>query len=321
MIKRMLCATTALALLAGCGGRSEERTEEASRDTRVFDTQEAPPRPEEGSTTDMAAPMTPPPPVAAGASRAQMDASAGGPSIAPTAVPGVAFNYRYAFRLPADRISAVQEAHAAACEKLGAARCRITGMRYRLVGERDIEAMLAFKLAPVIARDFGKNGVEGVARADGMLVDSEITGVEVGAAIRGATRTIAQLQEDLARTEEQLARAGRGERVELTYQAQQLRERIRAQRQSREADEESLATTPMVFQYGSGDLVPGFETRAPFRRALAEAGDNLVSGAGIILLLLASLAPWALLLGSLWWIARRFGLLRWDRPASAAEPA
>ncbi|HMN84711.1 MAG TPA: hypothetical protein PKA74_01795, partial [Bauldia sp.] len=66
--------------------------------------------------------------------------------LAVTAAPGVAFNYRYAFSLPAGQIAAAQEAHAAACEQLGIARCRITGMRHQLLGENRVEAMLAFKL-------------------------------------------------------------------------------------------------------------------------------------------------------------------------------
>ena len=52
------------------------------------------------------------------------DAGSGGmapPGISPNAAPGVAFNYSYAFVLPSKAISAVQESHAAACEKLGIA--------------------------------------------------------------------------------------------------------------------------------------------------------------------------------------------------------
>lgn len=64
----------------------------------------------------------------------------GGPNINVSSAPGVAFNYRYAFRLPNSRISAAQEAHAAMCEKLGVTRCRITGMRYSVVNERDVSA-------------------------------------------------------------------------------------------------------------------------------------------------------------------------------------
>ncbi len=58
-----------------------------------------------------------------------------GPNVRVSAAPGVAFNYRYAFRVPDAKIAAVQEEHAAACETLGLSRCRITGMRYSLIDE------------------------------------------------------------------------------------------------------------------------------------------------------------------------------------------
>ncbi|HEX8389096.1 MAG TPA: hypothetical protein VF636_08775, partial [Sphingomonas sp.] len=102
------------------------------------------------------------------------------PGIGVTAAPGVAFAYGYRFRLPPTAVARTQEAHAQACERLGIGRCRITGMRYRLVGENDIEAMLAFKLDPSIARVFGRNGIAAVEAAKGSLVEAEITGTDAG---------------------------------------------------------------------------------------------------------------------------------------------
>src|SRR5690349_6703198 len=90
------------------------------------------------------------------------------PGVDVTSAPGVAFDYRYAFRLPGNRIGAVQEAHAQACEKLGIDKCRITAMRYRLVDQKDVEAMLALRLDPKIARQFGKDATGTVEKADGM---------------------------------------------------------------------------------------------------------------------------------------------------------
>src|SRR5436853_1054630 len=170
--------------------------------------------------------------------------SSGGPNVAVTAAPGVAFNYRYAFRLPKERVQSVQEQHAQACEKLGVARCRITGLRYRLVND-DIEAMLAFKLDPALAREFGKQGIDAVVRAEGMLVDAEISGEDVGAKITAGKRDEGNLEEELKRVEAQLARPGlRGsERAELQIQAQELRERMRGSRDARLAQQEQLATT------------------------------------------------------------------------------
>ena len=57
-------------------------------------------------------------------------------------------------------------------------------MRYRVVNDRDIEAMLAFKLDPAVARHFGRAGVEAVTRAEGMLTESEISGTDAGTDIR-----------------------------------------------------------------------------------------------------------------------------------------
>jgi hypothetical protein len=246
------------------------------------------------------------------------------PAVSPTAAPGVAFNYRYAFRLPAERVATVQEQHAQACEKLGLSRCRITGMRYRLVNERDIEAMLAFKLDPAIARQFGKQGIDTVAAAEGMLVDSEISGTDAGAGIDVANRNLAGLAEDLDRIEAQLARGGlpAEERARLQSEAQRLREAMRANRASREEQQASLATTPMAFNYGSGNLVPGFDTRSPLLHALEQAWDNVVGGVAVMLLLLVSVAPWALLALLIWWAVRRlrprFGLGLRDEPLPAS---
>ena len=273
-------------LLATACSREAEETRTTSEDLKTYSVEESAPPP-----------------------TASVDMAGRPPAIGPSAAPGVAFNYRYAFRLPGERISAVQEQHAAACEKLGLDRCRITGMRYRLLGEEDVEAMLAFKLDPAIARQFGKNGIEAVARAEGMLVDSEISGEDAGADIERATRSVAQLQEDLDRIEGQLARGGvrAAERAELQAQAERLRESIRANRATRAERQESLAKTPVIFHYGSGDLVPGFDDRSPIATALERAADNFVSGIAALLVIGLTLLPWALLALLLLWLYRRFG--------------
>ena len=288
----------ALLLATGCGQDergSETRT--SSQDLQTFDVAEQ-------------APSAPPPPPVV---RSSSEAS--GPNIGPTAAPGVAFNYRYAFRLPGERVSAVQERHAQACERLGLARCRLTGMRYRLVNDQDIEGTLAFKVDPAIARQFGKLGIEAVSRAEGMLVDSEISGVDAGAAIKAANRTDAQMSDDLRQIEAQLARAGlqSEERARLQSEAQQLRTMIRSNRASREEQQESLATTPMVFQYGSGDLVPGFDTRSPMSSAIRQAGSNVVESLATIFLIVLTLLPWALMALLGFWIFRN--VQRRFRPA------
>jgi hypothetical protein len=142
-----------------------------------------------------------------------------------------------------------------------------------------------------------------------MLVDSEISGHDAGADIQSSRRSEAQLAEDLARIERQLARPGLGasERAELQAQAERLRESIRANRMNREESQESLAKTPVMFSYGSGDLIPGFDTRSNLSQALDEAGENFTRGVGSMIIILMTLLPWLLLLLLVVWLIRRFG--------------
>ena len=273
-----------LLLAAGCGGPSRDQASQppqASPATHSYSAEES---------MDESAARAP-----------------GAPGIGVTAAPGVAFNYRYAFRLPAQRIAAVQEEHAVACEKLGVDRCRITGMLYRLVNDRDIEAMLAFKLDPAAAREFGKQGIASVVRSEGMLTESEITGEDAGSEIVAATRSVAQLEEELRKIEAQLARPGLppAERAELQAQAERLRESVRATRATRSERQESLAKTPVVFRYGSGELAPGFDDDSPIGDALRRAGDNVVGGVAVMIVLLITLVP-CILLGALGlWVVLR----------------
>ena len=229
------------------------------------------------------------------------------PDIRVTAAPGVAFDYRYAFKLPAARIAAAQEGHAAACEKLGIARCRITGMRYTLVGENAVEAMLAFKLAPEIARGFGKAGIDLVKGAEGTLVDAAITGTDAGAALDRSRLERARAAEELKRIDDQVARTPRtAERAELQAQRADAQRRIAGAEDSAAAERESLANTPMTFSYGSGPAIRGFDASAPVKSsvdiALASAQFTLTFVLGLI----AVLGPPALVLLLGWLLWRRF---------------
>lgn len=281
------------ALLAGC---SQQPAERSSSDLKTYDVQEEPPPP--------GVPPAPPPVVRTAESSADM---AGGPNIGVSAAPGVAFDYRYAYRLANARIQPVQEAHAAMCEKLGLTRCRITGMRYSLVNERDISASLELKLDPAIARQFGKDATKAVAEAEGMLVDQQITGVDAGSSIERSNRGRAQLQDELDRVNRELARSGLSNvvRDRLLSEAASLRAQIRSLGDQKAADEESLAKTPMAFHYGSGRSIPGFDEPRPLKDAVDRAGYNFLATLGFLINALAIMLPWALLLGLAYWLFRR----------------
>ena len=230
------------------------------------------------------------------------------PSVNVTAAPGVAFTYRYAFRLPAEKLAGAQEAHALACEKLGVTKCRITGMRFRVLGENSNEGTLLFKLDPTLARAFGKQGIDAIVAAQGKLVDAEITGTDAGAEIARLQALKAQAIAELQRLDRELARKDLKveERAELQNQRQAIAAQLAEEKTNVGDRQESLANTPVEFGYQSGPAVQGFDGSAPITSAANVFVSSVTVTIGFVLTAIAALAPpgFFVLAGFLLW--RRF---------------
>ncbi|MBA4047016.1 MAG: hypothetical protein C0476_00580 [Sphingomonas sp.] len=249
-------------------------------------------------------------------------ATARGPGIAITAAPGVAFRYAYDFRLPAARISSTQEAHAQACEALGLARCRITGMHYAVGRDAsDIDASLDFKLDPGIARKFGTGGIDAVIKAGGKIGSVDIKGSDAGGAIKAIDDASARQRADLARIEAQLAKLSpeARDRVTLQEQADALRQSLNANAASKGAQQDSLATTPMHFDYGTTDSFAGFDAASPIGMALALGAQSFLAALGLLTIVLAGGLPWALLALAGWWLWRQVRARLGAAPQSLAQ--
>lgn len=234
------------------------------------------------------------------------DSAPAAPGIVPTAAPGVAFTYDYGFRLPDDRVSAVQEAHAAACEKLGLQRCRITGMTYELDEYDRVRATLAIAVDPLVARGFGKDAIAEVEKAEGKLRYTRIEGQDQNPALDDASRRQKSSSADIAKLEADLAKAkGENERVQLREQIRQLRAELASAKQSEVAAEARIQRTPMTFNYlGSSATGRGFAGENPAKDAWYLFVDSIATMVSIVLKGLAVLLPWALLLGLLIAIGR-----------------
>lgn len=276
MNKRLLISAAIMGFLAASCSQREERT---SEDLKTFD-------------------------VSADSSAGESAPAA--PGIVPTAAPGVAFSYRYGFRLPDANISAAQEAHAAACEKLGLTKCRITGMTYQL-DERDrVDATLALSIDPLQARSFGKEAITVVEQQDGRLRYAEITGEDQNPALDEAARrqgdankTISQLEADLAKAK------GENERVQIREQIRQLRAEIQAAQASAVDSEAKIQRTPMTFNYaGGGASGRGFAGENPAQEAWYLFVDSLATMVSVALKLLAVALPWLVLIAALIALAR-----------------
>lgn len=233
--------------------------------------------------------------------------TARGPGIGVTAAPGVAFRYAYHFRLPVDRIARTQEAHAQACESLGIARCRITAMHYAVDrGGTEIGATLDFKLDPSIARKFGTAGVEAVAKSGGKVASVDISGTDASGAITAIDEANARQRADLGRIEQELAKLSlkSPERLNLRDQAEALRVSLQQNAASKTAQQQSLATTPMHFDYGTSDMIAGFDPGSLIGTALSLGSQSFLAAFSLLTILLAGGLPWAVIGLAAWWLWR-----------------
>jgi len=296
MRNKLLASAMALALV-GCSEKSAE-------DASTTDTPTAEAVSEEGSADAAAAPR-----------------------IGIEAAPGVAFDYAYTFRLADDRISKVQEEHAAACETLGIQRCRIVDVRYQLTDEKLVEAQTQFKLDPGIARKFGAGAIASVEKAEGVLADASVAGEDVGTEILASQQRSAGSEAEIARLEERLKAGGldKRERAELLSQISQLRGELAGERQTRRSGEARIAWTSVAFNYASDGGLPGIGHENPFASAsetLMRSGSTALS---FVLTLGAALLPWGILLALLvaFWRSRFMVAVREQMRAKphASDPA
>jgi hypothetical protein len=255
----------------------------------------------------------------AGCSKAP-ESGAGDPDIGGNAVAGVAFDYSYALALPSTRIGDLQEEHARACERLGIARCRITGLRYSVSKQGDVDASLSVKIAAPIARGFGREGVKRAENMGATLTGTDISGTDVATAAAATDVQRSDLASDRARVARDLSRPDLSprERTELLQQQAALAEPTRAAAAGAAAQRDSLANTPMTFAYRTGRGT-GLMDR------LRDAGDTALGSIGLtvtaLLWVVAALGPPLVVIALLFLLWRRWGQRWWVGLVERAERA
>jgi Flp pilus assembly protein TadB len=173
--------------------------------------------------------------------------------------------------------------------------------------------MLQVKLAPEIARQFGKQATGDVRKAGGRLSNTEFSGEDTAPVLTQATRNKSDLETRISDIQKQLANRSLkdAERAQLQSQLDQLRSQLSENQSAVEATQERLANTPMTFNYyGKGGIL-GFAGRNPVMDAARSFVSSLVTMISVVLQALAFLLPWVLLLILI------ILLVRW-RPVRAA---
>lgn len=249
-------------------------------------------------------------------SEAAADSAGTAPDIAPEIAPGVAFDFRYGFALPEARVSAVQEQHAALCGRLGVARCRVTGLNFTKERDGEIAASMTFKLDPALALGFARDATSLVEAAEGELATSQVSGEDVGSTIVAGDKSADGLRAELAKVEAELRIPGlsKSARDRLIERGGELRAQLRDLDQARGSKVESLATTPVRFDYEVAR--PAIGVMESLQQGLGAGETSTSALLRMLALAIGALGPWALLIGGGWWLVRR-----WRRRPTAAPTA
>ncbi len=305
----LIVALPLLALVAACSGNAEE---EATATEAGNMGREAQAPATEAQDAAEAASDAANEPITSRTGGAVFNKPAAG---SPSAAPGVAFQYQYDFRVPGERIEAVQDEHAAACETLGLSRCQITGLSFNQSENGYPEGRLEFLLDPAIARKFGRDAIASVEKAEGVLASSKVSGENVGSEIASSQVRSAGIEAEVKRIEARLAGKGlaEDERVELRRRAEELREMLRSEKAQRREGEARLATTPVMFSY-SGNM--GIGGSAAFGDAWSASTKSMATMLSLLLMLAGVMLPWLLPIAAIILIVKSplgAGLRRWWR--------
>lgn len=313
---RKLSLIIALPLLALVSACSQDAQEEPAATEAVDVQQEAPAAEEKAEAASDAANE----PIASRGGAVFNKPAAVSPSVAP----GVAFAYQYDFRVPGDRIEAVQDEHAAACETLGLSRCQITGLSFNQSENGYPQGRMAFLLDPAIARKFGRDAIASLEKAEGVLATSNVSGEDVGSQIATSQVRSSGMEAELKRIEGRLAAKGLAadERSELARRAEELRQMLGNEKQQRQSGEARIATTPVAFNYSGNMGIGGSDT---FGDAWSASSNSMTTMLSVMLMFFGVILPWLLPIAAIILIVKSplgAGLRRWWRGNSplADEP-
>jgi hypothetical protein len=230
-------------------------------------------------------------------------------------LPQIAYDYKYSFRLPTDRVASTQQAHIASCDKLGLARCQLVSSESSSGGGS--AASLKLRVASDVARRFGASLVDSVAKAGGRAVDQSISAEDVSKEISDTNARIRQ-RELLVQRLTQILQSRTGKVSEL----------VEAERSVAAAQEEldhakawltqlqgRVAMSDVEIDYAAA-VVDGPD-QGPLGETIGQSWWFFTSALYAILRLLIFLAPWAVI-GSGIFIGVRAVRRRSTEPAAAS---
>ena len=230
-------------------------------------------------------------------------------------LPQIAYDYKYSFRLPADRVASTQQAHIAACDKLGLARCQLVSSESS--NGNGSAASLKLRVASDVARRFGANLVDSVAKAGGRAVDQSISAEDVSKEISDTNARISQRQLLVQRLTQILqSRTGKvSELVEAERSVAAAQEELDQAKAWLTQLQGRVAMSDVEVDYGAATA--DGPDQGPLGETIGQSWWFFTSALYAILRMLIFLAPWILVGGGVF-LGVRAARRRWAEPAAAS---
>lgn len=283
-------------------------SESASPDAAVF--QDA--KPEISEAVALAPPAAP----------ADADAEPTGtiPSPPGAAVAQLAYSYRYGIEAPYGAVAGLLAKHEAACRDAGPAVCQITGSSVQQAGEKEVSGQLTLRARPDWLQSFRDGLARDAGAAGGRLISSETYSedlsrqiVDTEARLRAKSTLRDRLQALLATRPGKLS-----DLLELEQSLAQVQGEIDAERSTLEMMRQRVATSALSLDYRSQGVLGVQGAWAPVGDAVRASQGVMANTVGVIILLVAVLAPLSVVAA----LALYLGRLIWKRRKKAkAGPA
>lgn len=264
------------------------------------------------SMTDAAVAMEIVAPAAGPAAQAYNEASASGQRGAATLAaapigPLMAYIYRYELELPGDRAAGVMAAHEQSCVKAGPAICQVVSSNSDLIGRDALSAKLELRAAPSWVARF-RAGVADEARAAGGKVttasaageDLTLSLTDTEARLRAQTTLRDRLQQLLATRNGDL-----GELLKVEGELARVQGEIDAAQSTLAVLRTRVATSRLEIDYRSEGQLAGDGVLAPVEQALSGALGAFMATVGVLITILAIVAPIGLVVVPVVWLILR----------------
>lgn len=293
------------------GGPSAPTKVEANADAASGELQ-SPPRPVVASAP-IAPPMVPAPKMSAGA---PAPPEPGATVPLHTGAASIAYSYKLGFELPARRIDAAQNAHRAACEAQGPARCQVLNSS-RSGGLTDAaSASLELRIVPAAVKTFTARLEASTADLGGSLLENSTTGeditrqlIDADAALK-AKRTLRDRLQDLLEHH----RGDLADLLEVEKSLSETQQELDTATAELAELQQRISFSQLQISYRSEQPL-GSTTARPLADAVANAGQTISGSLAALLTLTLAIIPWLLPLALIIFVIRR-----WRRSRASLRP-